>query len=105
MLVFDPLAVALVIAVNFLLKNKSGNIIEHNNIEDVIKEIKVPAEPYKVYIPDSTTVEETITPVPFIGNDPQFYLRGDFDWSKRHLWEGYPPAVKYYEERIKQRLG
>lgn len=100
-LVFDPLAVALVIAVNFLIKNK------HNNIEYTKKEeVNFSQEPYEVYIPPSPTpVEETIAPVSFIGNDPQFYLRGDFDWSKRHLWEGYPPAVKYYEERIKPRLG
>ena len=105
-LVFDPLAVALVIAVNFLLKNKSDNIVEHNNIEDVKKEIQVPAEPYQVYIPEPI-VEPTPEPTAvgtYMGNDPQFYLRGDFDWSQRHMWENYPPAVKWYEERIKPRI-
>lgn len=110
-LVFDPLAVALVIAVNFLIKNKQGNV-EHIKKE----EVEVPQEPYQVYIPESTpepTPESTPEPTPeptnpssggYMGNDPQFYLRGDFDWNQRHMWEGYPPAVKWYEERIKPRL-
>lgn len=107
-LVFDPLAVALVISVNFLIKNKQGNV-EHIKKE----EVKVPQEPYQVYIPEQTP-EPTPEPTPeatpeqtsggYVGNDPQFYLRGDFDWNQKHMWEGYPPAVKWYEERIKPRL-
>lgn len=104
-LVFDPLAVALVIAVNFLLKN---NNIKNINIEDVKQEI--PTEPYEVYIqepieptPNPQPIKETPSPG-FIGNDPQYFLRGDFDWNNRSMWENYPPAVAYYEERVKPRL-
>jgi len=109
-LVFDPLAVALVIAVNFLLKNKP---IEDNKIvEEVKHDLPKTEEPYQVYIPEPTsTVETTPEPTPepiqgggYSGNDPQFYLRGDFDWNQRHMWEGYPPAVDYYNRKVKHRL-
>jgi len=129
-LVFDPLAVALVIAVNFLLKNKTEektliNNIENKNIivsdeafdkiqelienppeptealkqllnkEDIIehKEESASSEPYQVYVNRQ---------IP--GNDPQYYLRGDFDWTNRAMWEHDPIAVEYYDTRIKPRL-
>jgi hypothetical protein len=122
-LVFDPLAIALVIAVNFLLKNKNNSIIEDIKVEEVKHDIIKTEEPYQVYVPEPTpsivettpeptpeVVEPTPEPVPaleephYVGNDPQFFARGDFDWNQRHMWEGYPPAVQYYEERVKPHL-
>jgi hypothetical protein len=113
-LVFDPLAVALVIAVNFLLKNKPA---EDNKIVKEIKhDLPTVEEPYRVYVPEPTSepVHDTAetpaesTPIPteahYMGNDPQFYARGDFDWKNRKAWEWYAPAVQYYEERIKPHL-
>lgn len=118
-LVFDPLAVALVIAVNFLLKNKGSMVVENIKVEEVKHDLPKTEEPYQVYIPEPTpsivettpepTPEPTLEPTPqpargYPGNDPQFYLKGDFDWSQRHMWEGYQPAVDYYERRVKHRL-
>lgn len=109
-LVFDPLAVALVIAVNFLLKNKP---VEDNNIvEEVKHDLPKTEEPYQVYAPEPTPAIVEITPEPTpevvippqAGNDPQYFARGDFDWTKRDLWENYPPAAEYYEKFVKPRL-
>lgn len=124
-LVFDPLAVALVISVNFLLKNKeeTKQIIVDKKMESIellteeIEKIPNKEEPYKVYEPElapepqmenintqpSTTYFQSIVPE-VSRTDPQYYTRGDFDWNQRHLWENNPVAVKYYNEQIKPRL-
>lgn len=56
-LVFDPLAIALVIAVNFLLKTNTTEVTEKTETTD---------EPYEIYTPEvPPTVEETVVePVP-----------------------------------------
>lgn len=107
-LVFDPLAVALVVAVNFLLKNKpkeeDNTIILNNKQIDVIEELLesppppteelktlMSEEPYQVYVAPQR-------------KDPQYYARGDFDWSEKSAWENDPVAVEYYNTRIKSRL-
>jgi hypothetical protein len=57
-LVFDPLAIALVISVNFLLKYKPEEdeveevIEEMNNYNFLIKDTKEDVEPFKVYAPE-----------------------------------------------------
>jgi hypothetical protein len=132
-LVFDPLAVALVIAVNFLLKNKTEEKTLINNIEnkniivsdeafdkiqelienppeptEALKQLLKDDEPYKVFIkeePIEPKSEQVIVEEPKLHgavnrNDPQYYLRGDFDWSKKHEWENDPIAVNYYNQRI-----
>lgn len=110
-LVFDPLAVALVIAVNFLIKNKQESTSE------------ISEEPYKMFIneqddmqeiqeesfsePEEVTqiLEEPVqTTSPTRRSDSQYYTRGDFDWSNVAEWENNPAAVLYYNERIKPRL-
>lgn len=104
-LVFDPLAVALVIAVNFLLKNKDE---ETTPIEDINNERIIDEEPYKVYVPEELIEENTEPPPeqeivvekPITRTDPQFFTRGDFDWSKTHLWRGNSAAEAYYESKI-----
>jgi len=131
--VFDPLAVALVIAVNFLLKNKTEEKTLINNIEnkniivsdeafdkiqelienppeptEALKQLLKDDEPYKVFIkeePIEPESEQVIVEEPKLHgavnrNDPQYYLRGDFDWSKKHEWENDPIAVNYYNQRI-----
>lgn len=112
-LVFDPLAVALVIAVNFLIKTDKNNTIsivnnEPNNIVELLDPTQKPIEePYTVYKPlteiESVTIE---TPPPTVKTrtDPQYFARGDFDWSKTHLWHHDPIAVNYYNNRIKPKL-
>jgi len=138
-LVFDPLAVALVIAVNFLVKNKDTEkketLIEQPAIENLpIKEplpvitptttvieektkpvkkpkkrSSKPKEPYQIYVPETQPILEDNfeppTPPVFVEpSDPQYFARGDFDWSKTYMWENNPNAVKYYNNYIKSRL-
>jgi hypothetical protein len=61
-LVFDPLAIALVISVNFLLKYKPEEdevekvIEEINNYDFLIKDIKDDIEPYQVYVPEEREI-------------------------------------------------
>jgi hypothetical protein len=67
-LVFDPLAIALIISVNFLLKYKiKEESIENKNVNNLLENIQ--SEPYKIYIPvtepdkssDNVSVNGTIT--------------------------------------------
>lgn len=124
-LVFDPLAIALVIAVNFLIKNK--NTEDQNMQEELIspiikvsdegfdkivemidnpseptealKKLMQEEEPYQVYV----TPPEPEKPPVVQPKDGQYYARGDFDWSKKELWEDNPAAVQYYNTYIKNR--
>jgi Skp family chaperone for outer membrane proteins len=110
--VFDPLAVSLVIAVNFLIRHKeeepptteSNPIIIPNPLPTVEQSEDTPTEPYEVYVeptpePPTQPVWQQVAHV-----DPQWYTRGDFDWSNESLWKGHKGAETYYNERIKPRL-
>jgi hypothetical protein len=107
-LVFDPLAVALVVAVNFLIKNKSkhdvelpefkqeSEIIVKESTEEEIEPVdSAVEEPYKIY----TEPEQPIV----LPKDPQYYTRGDFDWSNERMWKTNPNAVEYYNREILPR--
>jgi hypothetical protein len=98
-LVFDPLAVALVIAVNFLIKNKTATT---NTVEN---------KQYTLY-PDNTedllineqsfypTIEvEEIKPP-----EPIQFTSAEFDWNNKELWEHDQNAVNYYNSRINSRI-
>lgn len=105
-LVFDPLAVALVIAVNFLIKTNvdDQNIFPKKSpkaksnikkpVETVVEETTF-EEPYEIYA-------EPPQPIAF-PNDPQYYARGDFDWSNENMWKGNPNAVEFYNREILPR--
>lgn len=99
-LVFDPLAVALVIAVNFLIKTSKTN-------QEPSRQVPVEQEPYEIYT--STPSSEVVTQTdPIViqnfPNDAQYFARGDFDWNNKAMWEGNPKAVHYYETQVKPRL-
>lgn len=99
-LVFDPLAVALVIAVNFLLKH-------NQQVREEPKNAFSEDEPYKIYTSteqpsEIITSEQPITQS--FPNDAQYFARGDFDWNNKLMWEGNPKAVHYYETQVKPRL-
>jgi len=121
-LVFDPLAVALVIAVNFLLKNKSEHnsdtnessqyTVTESEITNTEQTETIPEEPYKVYISEDNTVTipqeeqvpEIIVPMkPTVRSDPQYFTRGDFNWSNTALWQGDPNAERYYRDHVAPR--
>lgn len=90
-LVFDPLAVALIIAFNFLHKKEQGG--EEPPTEGVVD---LPPE-----IPSPEVVSSS-PDVPIMA-DPQYFTRGDFDWSQTHLWKNNPRAVKYHEDHLMNR--
>ena len=94
-LVFDPLAIALVLAVNFLLKLKND---EPAPVVDLPKPTESLGEPFEIY---KEPVKEEPQVSYITPSDPQYFARGDFDWRNKALWENNPAAVKYYNERMK----
>lgn len=125
-LVFDPLAVALVIAVNFLLKNKKSETIENKNIilkEDAftkieelienpppsteeLKQLLNNKEPYAVYVskdkPDSG--EDALNRYLDLNNNgiPDWMER-DFNWDDTSLWINNPIATIYKKQILDGR--
>jgi preprotein translocase subunit SecF len=116
-IVFDPLAVALIIAFNGLIETKKqkqsrllGEIVEndeklglYDNLDDLMYENY---KNYEVYgdngknstkedeneglvenIPQNQAVEPTIIP---------YYEEPTFDWDNKNLWINNPTAVKYW---------
>lgn len=119
-LVFDPLAVALIISVNFLLKQNKEILV---NATESVEPLLSKEEPYKIFIPDTgdtklsteESSEETPESPPSSSNlphlraatyrnDHQYYMRGDFDWNRKYEWENDPIASKYYYESIAPHL-
>jgi Skp family chaperone for outer membrane proteins len=109
--VFDPLAVSLVIAVNFLIRHKedepstteSNPIIIPTPLPTVEQSEDTPTEPYEVYAEPTPDPPEPVW-LGWQGHDPQYFARGDFDWGNEGMWRGNPVAEKYYEEQIKPRI-
>jgi hypothetical protein len=99
-LVFDPLAVALVIAVNFLIKNKvSDTSVAPTEVDTVT------TEPYEIYIDPEPVIHEEVSPQQIeqpVPRDPQYFARSDFDWGNVNLWRNNPNAVKYHDTYIKK---
>jgi hypothetical protein len=95
-LVFDPLAVALVVAVNFLIKNK--------DIKDPVEEKE--EKKYEIY-PDEPIIyqeeistEPEMTDVTTVNN----FTDPNFDWNNKEAWENNPNAVLYYNSRVNSRV-
>lgn len=92
--VFDPLAVALVIAVNFLLKSKDE--VAHVIVEPVETQATEPSleEPYKIYTPDEPVVEipaieQEITPPETVTVEdphPQYMTANEVDTLLEKWW-------------------
>lgn len=93
-LVFDPLAVALIIGFNFLHKRDSQKTV------DILSTDTAPTPPPPL---EPTPEVSSGSPVDIQHPDRQFFTRGDFDWSQTHLWKDNPIAVNYYERHIKNR--
>jgi hypothetical protein len=92
-LVFDPLAVALVVAVNFLIKNKDTVDPREEKKYEIY-----PDEPmiYQEELPTESEMIETST----IDN----FTDVNFDWNNKELWENNPNAVLYYNTRVNSRI-
>jgi hypothetical protein len=107
-LVFDPLAVALIIGFNFLVKKDELTPIITPNTPITIT--NTPPHPITPNIDAVNTPEPIIaSPYPTPAQvdtrrtDAQYFTRGDFDWSKTDSWQSDPKAVDYYNYRIKNQ--
>jgi hypothetical protein len=113
-IVFDPLAVALIIAFNGLIETKKqkqkrllGEMVEndqklglYDNLDDLMYENY---KNYEVYgdneqhssknevIVENTPQNEPIEPLPI-----PYYEEPTFDWGNKNLWINNPSAVKYW---------
>ena len=94
-LVFDPLAVALILAYNHLVRN--------NNHLSSNKEINVPHSDPPADQPPPPPPATSPGDGPAPRRDPQYFARDGFDWGNRAAWESDPNAVRYYERHIKNR--
>ena len=100
-IVFDPLAVALIIAFNGLIlqKKKSkeeliGEMIENNQKMGLYE---VYGDNEEDFIENEPIIEETSS---VIEETPQkevpYWEKEDFDWENKNLWINNPMAVKYW---------
>jgi cell division protein FtsL len=117
-IVFDPLAVALIIAFNGLIETKKqkrerilGEMIENNQKmglyevygDDIINENKKdeinktkeiePIESNDIVVDDTLTSEIIEEPTRLVWEE---YMHPDFQWQKRNLWINNPKAVNYW---------
>jgi preprotein translocase subunit SecF len=116
-IVFDPLAVALIIAFNGMIEPKKqkqrrllGEIIEndeklglYDNLDDLMYENY---KNYQIYgdngkkspkIEKNEVIMENITPNEHIEPTPlAYYEEPNFDWNNKNLWINNPSAVKYW---------
>jgi hypothetical protein len=122
-LVFDPLAVALVIAVNFLIKNNTKREEEPilQPAEPTLKEVTTvineeQIEPYKIYTveeplkQDNILVEEPVTEKEILdkyldlnGNGIPDWMESSFNWDDTSKWINNPLAKLYKENVINKR--
>lgn len=121
-LVFDPLAVALVVAVNFLIKNNTKNI-ELPKESVIVVDNQVPAptyeepvEPYKIYTAEEPIGQESIISEEFVsekaildkyldlnGNGIPDWMESSFNWDDTSKWINNPLAKLYKENVINKK--
>ncbi len=100
-IVFDPLAVALIIAFNGLIGTKK------KTKEELLSEMAENNQKmglYEVYGDTKEAIEEELIenePIePIIEEKPQkevpYWQKPDFDWENKNLWINNPMAVKYW---------
>lgn len=102
-LVFDPLAVALIISVNFLLKQKDEGEVLPNIKPEPTPTIQ---EPYEVYV---TPPQAPEVDVPDVENFERYYdlnqngvpdwMEPDFNWDDTSKWINNP-AAKLYKQQV-----
>jgi cell division protein FtsL len=110
-IVFDPLAVALIIAFNGLIETKYqkrsrllGEMMEndqklglYDNFDDLME------KNYEIYGDDGKNLpKEEEIPIIVENNEPTLdlkwedYMHPDFPWAKKQLWINNPKAVQYW---------
>ena len=101
--VFDPLAIALIIAFNGMIGDKKENTPDYNDLDDLMHENY---KNYQIYgdsgkystkkdknevIVENIPQNEPIEPLPV-----PYYEQPTFDWDNKNLWINNPSAVKYW---------
>jgi len=110
-LVFDPLAVALIIAFNGLVEDKKGKqrrilseMMEndqklglYDNLDEIME------KNYEIYGDDGKNLpKEEENPITIENNESPLdlkwedYMHPDFPWGKKQLWINNPKAVQYW---------
>jgi cell division protein FtsL len=115
-LVFDPLAIALVIAFNGMMRNKPETKPDNTNNPDKTYEIygeKSPIVENVVEIPQEPTIIEQSTPqeepeMEFIPNPEEiqpkaYYEDPNFDWSNEERWIADKYARRYYHNLMNSK--
>jgi len=99
-IVFDPLAVALIIAFNGMISNKKEKTPNYNDLDDLMYENY---KNYEVYgdngknLPKNEVIMENIPQNEPIEPTPlAYYEEANFDWNNKNLWINNPSAVKYW---------
>jgi len=93
-IVFDPLAVALIIAFNGLIEDKKK---KQSRLLREMMENDEKLGLYEVYGDKKEDLVENITPNEPIEPTPlPYYEEPTFDWQNKHLWINNPAAVKYW---------
>ena len=113
--VFDPLAVALVIAFNNALKVDRGIIDKQKIIRKRELYDEVPEEEIVEELNEEEDVKEELPPeargfTPPKKEVPQFtkaevrlYTHPHFDWNKKETWQNDPKAVQYWLRYVKPK--
>ena len=100
-IVFDPLAVALIIAFNGLIAKKEekkqwdgeetlkelDDYFKNTPKEEIDEKVNEINKMYEVYGDNNEEIEEK--PIPY-------YEESDFNWDNKNLWINNPAAVKYW---------
>jgi len=109
-IVFDPLAVALIIAFNGLIETKKqkqsrllGEMMEYDeklglydNLDDLMHENYKNYEVYGDNAKNSDIVENIPQNEPIEPSPAPYYTDPAFDWNNKNLWINNPSAVKYW---------
>ena len=103
-LVFDPLAIALIIAFNGMIGKKKENTPNYNDLDDLMEENY---KDYKIY-GDNKKNSSIKEPIPIIVENNlqkkeqlpnlqwEEFMHPDFPWVKPALWINNPKAVQYW---------
>jgi hypothetical protein len=107
-IVFDPLAVALIIAFNGLIENKKKKQKEllteimkndeklglyevyGDKKEDIVENIPPLEQKIPINVEETPIIEETSE------KEVPYWERPDFDWENRSSWVNNPAAVRYW---------
>ena len=111
-IVFDPLAVALIIAFNGLvsikIRKEEENLTENVKKDEVIRtNSELVDKIYQVYGDDGKNSIKEEEPEVIVENNPQEeeelpnlkweeFMHPDFPWAKKSLWINNPKAVQYW---------